>query len=99
MNELIKAVKDEKMHEIFKLIAAGADVIFIDEFGKTPLHYCLYAQIARVIIAAGADVTAKDAQGKTPLDYAPNAKMSEALIAMGGERTRTRELGRATDYD
>lgn len=99
MIELIKAVKDEKMHEIFKLIAAGADVTYVDDFGKTPLHYCLNAQIARVLISAGADVNAKDKQDKTPLDYAPNAKMSEALVALGGERTRNRELGRATDYD
>ena len=99
MIELIKAVKDEKMHEVFKLIANGADVKYVDEYGKTPLHYCLNAQIARVLITAGADVNAKDKHDKTPLDYAPNAKMSEALVSLGGERTRTRELGRATDYD
>ena len=87
MVELIKAVRDEKLHEIFKLISAGVDVNEPDEHGKRPLHYSLNAQIAKVLIAAGADVNAPDKQGKTPLDYAPNAKITKVLKDNGGTKT------------
>ena len=87
MIDLIKAVKDEKIHEIFKLISNGVDVNEPDEHGKRPLHYSLNAQVAKVLISAGADVNATDKQGKTPLDYAPNAKITRTLKEFGGERT------------
>lgn len=87
MLELIKAVRDEKLHEIFKLISTGVDVNEPDEHGKRPLHYSLNAQIVKVLIAAGADVNATDKQGKTPLDYAPNAKITKVLVDSGGIRT------------
>ncbi|MCM8539901.1 MAG: ankyrin repeat domain-containing protein [Lentisphaeraceae bacterium] len=87
MLELIKAVRDEKLHEIFKLISTGVDVNEPDEHGKRPLHYSLNAQIVKVLISAGADVNATDKQGKTPLDYAPNAKITKVLVDSGGIRT------------
>lgn len=87
MVELIKAVRDEKLHEIFKLISTGVDVNAPDEHGKRPLHYSLNAQIAKVLISAGADVNATDKQGKTPLDYAPNAKITKVLVECGGIKT------------
>lgn len=87
MVELIKAVKDEKLHKIFKFISAGVDVNQPDEHGKRPLHYSLNAQIAKVLIAAGADVNAPDKQGKTPLDYAPNAKITQVLKSHGGTKS------------
>ena len=87
MLELIKAVRDEKLHEIFKLISTGVDVNEPDEHGKRPLHYSLNGQIVKVLIAAGADVNATDKQGKTPLDYAPNAKITKVLVDSGGIRT------------
>ena len=87
MVELIKAVRDEKLHEIFKLISTGVDVNEPDEHGKRPLHYSLNAQIVKVLISAGADVNATDKQGKTPLDYAPNAKITKVLVDSGGIRT------------
>lgn len=87
MVELIKAVRDEKLHEIFKLISTGVDVNEPDEHGKRPLHYSLNAQIVKVLISAGADVNATDKQGKTPLDYAPNAKITKVLVDSGGIKT------------
>ena len=87
MVELIKAVRDEKLHEIFKLISTGVDVNEPDEHGKSPLHYSLNAQIVKVLISAGADVNATDKQGKTPLDYAPNAKITKVLVDSGGIKT------------
>ena len=87
MVELIKAVRDEKLHDIFKLISAGVDVNEPDEHGKRPLHYSLNAQVVKVLISAGADVNATDKQGKTPLDYAPNAKITKVLTDSGGIRT------------
>jgi ankyrin repeat protein len=92
--ELIKAVRDEKMHEIFSLLSSGIDVNVPDEYGKRPLHYSLNVQIARVLISAGADVNATDRQGKTPLDYAPNAKMIDILESHGGVRTGTGKFSR-----
>ena len=96
--ELIKAVKDEKLNVIFKLISTGVDVNVVDEFGKSPLHYSLNPQVAKVLISAGADVNFKDKHGKTPLDYAPNAKICEVLEAKGAVRTRARDLGRPANY-
>ncbi len=84
MIQLFKAVRDEKLHEVFKLIAGGVDVNMPDEHGKRPLHYSLNAQVAKILISAGADVNATDKQGKTPLDYAPNAKITKVLIDFGG---------------
>ena len=94
MVELIKAVRDEKIHDIFKLISSGADVNEPDEHGKRPLHYSLNAQVVRVLISAGADVNATDRQGKTPLDYAPNAKITRELESHGGVRTGTGRFAR-----
>lgn len=87
MVELIKAVKDERMHEIFKLIKSGANVNEADEFSKSPLHYSLNVQVTKLLISAGAEVNAKDKHGKTPLDYAPNSRIIEILEKSGGERT------------
>ena len=87
MIDLIKAVKDERIHEVFKLVSGGVDVNSPDEYGKRPLHYSLNVQVVRVLLSAGADVNATDRQGKTPLDYAPNAKISEILEMNGGTRS------------
>ncbi|MCM8531030.1 MAG: ankyrin repeat domain-containing protein [Lentisphaeraceae bacterium] len=87
MIELIKAVKDERMQEIFKLISAGADVNEADDFGKSPLHYALNVQVVKLLISSGAEVNAKDKHGKTPLDYAPNARIVKVLEESGGIRT------------
>ena len=87
MIELIKAVKDERMMEIFKLLSGGADVNEADEFGKAPLHYSLNVQIAKLLISSGADVNGKDKHGKTPLDYAPNSRIINILEEAGGIRT------------
>ncbi|MCH2206500.1 MAG: ankyrin repeat domain-containing protein [Lentisphaerales bacterium] len=87
MVELIKAVKDERMQEIFKLLASGADVNEADEFSKSPLHYSLNVQVTKLLISSGAEVNAKDKHGKTPLDYAPNSRIIEVLEKFGGERT------------
>jgi ankyrin repeat protein len=94
MIELIKAVRDEKMHEIFALLNSGVDVNEPDEHGKSPLHYSLNVQIARVLISAGADVNATDRQGKTPLDYAPNTKIIKVLESHGGVRTGSGKFSR-----
>ena len=94
MIELIKAVRDEKIHEIFKLISSGVDVNEPDEHGKRPLHYSLNVQVAKVLISAGANVNATDRQGKTPLDYAPNAKITEVLESHGGVRTGSGKFAR-----
>ena len=87
MVELIKAVKDERMQEIFKLLANGANVNEADEFTKSPLHYSLNVQVTKLLISAGAEVNAKDKHGKTPLDYAPNSRIIEILENSGGVRT------------
>jgi ankyrin repeat protein len=94
MIELIKAVRDEKMQEIFRLLSSGVDVNEPDEHGKRPLHYSLNGQIIRVLISAGADVNATDRQGKTPLDYAPNTKLISVLESHGGTRTGTGKFAR-----
>jgi|SaaInlStandDraft_1057018.scaffolds.fasta_scaffold445419_1 ankyrin repeat protein len=86
MIELIKAVKDERMMEIFKLLSDGADVNEADEFGKSPLHYSLNVQIAKLLLSSGADVNAKDKHGKTPMDYAPNSRIISILEEHGGVR-------------
>ncbi|MEN9361636.1 MAG: hypothetical protein RL095_3171, partial [Verrucomicrobiota bacterium] len=84
--DLFKAVRDEKLNEIFKLLKSGVDVNQKDEYGKSPLHYSLSPLVTRILTEHGADINVIDRNGRTPLDYAPNTKMHEVVQSLGGRK-------------
>jgi len=71
------------------LIAKGANINAVNNFGVTPLHWAAdhgNKAIAELLIAKGANINAKDNDGKTPLHDAGEEKhqyMYDLLIAKG----------------
>lgn len=63
------------------LIAAGANIHCMDDYGKTPLHWAAEydrnpehsAEATAHLLRAGADVHSKDKAARTPLHYATRA--------------------------
>ncbi len=78
--ELFKALQEDNIPEIVRLIEVGADVMVKDGSGRTPLHLVRSKEAASVLIAAGADVEAKSSYGETPLILSNNGEVAELLI-------------------
>jgi ankyrin repeat protein len=58
------------------LIAEGAKLDAVNEYGETALHQAIMSRsraVAEVLIAHGADVNARSREGRTPLYFAENA--------------------------
>ena len=73
---LFAAVTNGRVDEVKKLIAQGADVNVVDEYGRTPLHITAAAgqvEIVKLLLAHGARLEIKDNAGRTPLHYAAGA--------------------------
>jgi len=71
--QLHRAVRDNDMGEVRRLLLRGAEVDCPDAHGRTPLH--LAAELGReralvLLLAHGADPTRSGARGQTPLDAA-----------------------------
>ena len=56
----------EAAEAIDKLIANGAEINALDEWGKTPLHYAQQPEVALKLIADGANINAQDNGQSTP---------------------------------
>ena len=75
------------------LIASGADVMALDDYGKSQLHKAAWAgtpETIRALVAAGADVMARDDNGSTPLHTAASSSIGtpaniQALLAGGAD--------------
>ena len=50
------------------LLLAGADVNAIDEFGRTPVFYANFADVAEIFLKYGADLSVRDKDGLTALE-------------------------------
>ena len=66
------------------LLARGAQVNWVDNFGMTPLLYAASVDfgdtaVLERLIAGGADLKAKNKQGQTALDLAKNYNHSMAV--------------------
>lgn len=61
------AAGEEDVEIIRFLVDNGADVDAQNEDGISPLHICLYPEIARELIACGANIELQDKWGRTPL--------------------------------
>lgn len=77
----------EKITKIEQLVAAGADVNTVDNYGKTPLMYaCVQSCIDEVLVLleAGASVLPKNKDGQTALDFAKGNDTAdrEKIIAL-----------------
>ncbi len=85
-------VADAKVEEVKALLAAGADVNEVDEYGRTPLHKATYPTfknpghlvIAGVLLKNGADANAKSQGDATPLHMA-EAEFVELLVKHGAK--------------
>ena len=73
------------------LVASGADVMALADYGKTQLHKAAWAgtpETIRALVAAGADVMAQDDNGFTPLHTAASFGTPaniQALLAAGAD--------------
>ncbi|CAH8292415.1 unnamed protein product [Schistosoma turkestanicum] len=74
-NELIlcEAARRDDIKAVSKSIANGVNVNFIDDFGKTALHYAAangsYESV-KLLVANKANVNTRDSNGTTPLHMA-----------------------------
>jgi hypothetical protein len=78
---LLKAIYDDDVVEVRRLVAMGVNVDQRDENGATALHYASdkgQVEVIKVLVEHGADKEAKDAQGCTPLHLAADNGHVEA---------------------
>ena len=83
---IYEAVRDGKIKDVKKYLAAGGNVNAKNNLGDSPLHTAAnygHTEIANLLIAAGADVNAKDDLGDYPLHHVGNKEIAELLIAEG----------------
>ncbi len=81
MSKLFEAVARGDLDEVKRLVAKGADVNSVDQWGNTPLHWAAiygHAVVVDHLVAHGADVKAVNLWGTTALHRA--AAMGDAAI-------------------
>jgi ankyrin repeat protein len=65
---------NQRVHEgVVLLLAGGADVNAVDQYGDTPLHVAAWnldPEGCLQLLEAGADTTVRGFHGRTPLDVA-----------------------------
>ena len=84
-DELIDAARDGDLTEVERLLEAGADVNWHNEWGSTALMWG-YTKIVELLVIAGADVNLEDNGGMTALMWAieyGNAEIVELLLNAG----------------
>jgi ankyrin repeat protein len=90
--------------EALSLIAQGAGVNEVDDFGNHALNWAAARNqqaVVQALLAAGADANARDARGNTPLMSALESsyiKVAKLLVEAGADVTLTNDRGQtATD--
>lgn len=86
---LTRAIRLDKAHYVRALIAAGAQVNYISDFGykTTALHDAARMgnrEIVTAIIEAKAKVNIRNAAGETPMQTATDAEIKRLIAAAGG---------------
>lgn len=82
---LLLAVDVENAAAVAALVAAGANVEWIDKQGYTPLRIAAYhgkIEMVEALVRAGAKIEAKDRKGRTPLQIAAWRGKTEAVKAL-----------------
>nr|5CBN_A Chain A, mbp3-16,Immunoglobulin G-binding protein A [synthetic construct] len=102
--KLLEAAHAGQDDEVRILMANGADVNAMDNFGVTPLHLAAYwghFEIVEVLLKYGADVNASDATGDTPLHLAAKwgyLGIVEVLLKYGADVNAQDKFGK-TAFD
>lgn len=99
--ELLDAVRRGKdgVADALSLIAQGASVNEVDDFGNRALNWAAARNqqaVVKALIEAGADVDARDARGTTPLMSAVESsyiKVAKMLIDAGADIALTNDRG------
>jgi ankyrin repeat protein len=100
-SELMVACAAGKLTVVRRLLAAGAELDYINAFGETPLTYAVAAQregVARHLLAQGANVELPQRPAWSPLLYAAatgNLPLLSALLDKGADVTRLDHEGRS----
>ena len=82
------------------LIALGANLDWLDDYGRTALHCCGqydHLEIAKMLIDAGADVNIQHSRGWTPLHiftFYNHSRIVGMLIDAGADKTIPTNDGR-----
>ncbi len=83
------AASERKNADVVALVlAAGADLEWKDEYGRTALHSVRDAEVAKKLLDAGADLAARDSRKRTPLHHAAelgDADIAELLLERGAD--------------
>ena len=88
-----KAMKENNIRRVEKLIELGTEVHQQDEYGRTLLYCAIYSkneQIVQLLIANGANVNQRSNDGYTPLYWAIDSNNPESiklLLAAGADTT------------
>jgi ankyrin repeat protein len=88
-NALFIAVKNDFLDVAEKLIRAGANIIALDRYNATPLHYSSlygFTEMTDMLIYYDAEINAKTSDGSTPLlgtVWAGNISTADLLIQNG----------------
>ena len=99
VQELIDAVRYEKLARVQELIAGGVDINQPNKYNWVPLHEAAfggYRAIVQTLIAAGANVNQQDIEGETPLNIAAHTGRNEVvlmLIAAGANVNQSNNRG------
>lgn len=97
---LMNAAADNRVEDVQRLLAEGADVNICDKCGYTPLHMgAPHARIVRVLVDAGAEVDARSCDDKrTPLMSAlwEGGTDSVTLLLAAGADVHARNDGGCT---
>ncbi len=72
--KLMKAARKRKQEDVKRLLEAGANAKFTDEYGYTPLHWATmfahHGEITKLLLAFKADPNAANVDGDTPVIFA-----------------------------
>ncbi len=91
MNELFEAVKKGDAEVVKSLLATGALVDAVNQYGSTPLHWAAkngYESVVQALLAGGVLVDAVNQYGYTPLHWAAKngyEAVVQALLAGGSD--------------
>ncbi|MEA2096666.1 MAG: ankyrin repeat domain-containing protein [Candidatus Cloacimonadota bacterium] len=78
--DLHKAVTDDKISEVIRLVLSGVDPNELDDFDQTPLMLAEQFIMAKFLIEHGADVNALDKHGRSALTHASDPLIVKLLI-------------------
>jgi len=86
------ASNDGELDDVKELIAQGASLNALNQYGETPLHRAAFStgnlDTVKYLVDNGADVKAKDELGRTPLHHAAKRKdpsIAKYLVVKGAD--------------